>query len=48
MVYLFVKVVTLFLIDHLKFLLIVVEKDLLIDEQIFHIAKIVKNSFMYE
>ena len=36
----------LFLIDHLKLLLIVIEKDLLIENQIFHIAKTVKN-FVY-
>ena len=48
MVCLFAKIVTLFLIDRLKLLLIVEEKDLLIDEQIFHIVKIVKNLFMYE
>ena len=32
----------------LKLLLIVVEKDLLIDERIFHIVKIIKNLFMYK
>ena len=47
MVYLFVKIVILFLINHLKLLLIVVKKDLLIDDQIFPIVKIVKNLFMY-
>ena len=38
----------LFLINRLKLLLIVVKKDLLIDDQIFHIAKNGKKSFMYE
>ena len=35
----------LFLINRLKLLLIVVKKDLLIENQIFHIAKTVKNLF---
>ena len=35
------------LINRLKLLLIVVKKDLLIENQIFHIVKIVKNLFMY-
>ena len=47
MVCLFVKIVILFLINHLKLLLIVVKKDLLIDDQIFPIVKVVKNLFMY-
>ena len=38
----------LFLINHLKLLLIVVKKDSLIDDQISPIVKIVKNLFMYE
>ena len=41
------KIVMLFLISRLKLLLIVVKKDLLIDDQIFPIVKIVKNLFMY-
>ena len=41
----FVKIVMLFLINHLKLLLIVVKKDSLIENQIFHIAKTVKNFF---
>ena len=40
------KIVMLFLINHLKFLLIVVKKDLLIENQIFHIVKIAKK-FVY-
>ena len=34
MIYLFIKAVMLFLINHLKLLLIVVEKNLLIENQI--------------
>ena len=48
MIRLFVKIVMLFLINHLKLLLIVVKKDSLIENQISHIVKIVKNLFMYE
>ena len=38
----------LFLINRLKLLLIVVKKDSLIENQIFHFAKTVKSLFMYE
>ena len=48
MIYLFVKAVMLFLINHLKLLLIVVDKNLLIENQISPIAKTVKNLFAYE
>ena len=47
MVCLFVKIVMLFLINRLKLLLIVVKKDLLIENQISHTVKIIKNLFMY-
>ena len=40
------KIVMLFLINRLKLLLIVVKEDLLIENQIFHIVKIVKNLFV--
>ena len=41
----FVKIVMLFLMNLLKLLLIVVKKDSLIENQIFPIAKTVKNLF---